>query len=89
MAANVDNPRVSTLRLILVYLLIGLAPILFILCRTVSTVALGLKSSESLFSQHPYLSCTLIFLRLHTSGKNTQSGKYHKHKMLMSLLFDF
>ena len=51
MAANVDNPRVSTLRLVRVYLLIGLAPILFILCRTLSTVALGLKSSKSLFSQ--------------------------------------
>ncbi|KAM4076205.1 hypothetical protein ACJW30_12G045300 [Castanea mollissima] len=51
MAANVDNPRVSTLRLVRVYLLIGLAPILFTLCRTLSTVALGLKSSKSLFSQ--------------------------------------
>ena len=51
MAANVDNPRVSTLRLVRVYLLIGLAPILFILCRTLSTIALGLKSSKSLFSQ--------------------------------------
>nr|POE64122.1 abc transporter c family member 10 [Quercus suber] len=51
MAANVDNPRVSTLRLVRVYLLIGLAPILCILCRTLSTVALGLKSSKSLFSQ--------------------------------------
>ena len=51
MAANVDNPRVSTLRLVRVYLLIGLAPILFILCRTLSTVALGLKSSKPLFSQ--------------------------------------
>ena len=51
MAATVDNPRVSTLRLVRVYLLIGLAPILFILCRTLSTVALGLKSSKSLFSQ--------------------------------------
>nr|POE96161.1 abc transporter c family member 10 [Quercus suber] len=51
MAANIDNPRVSTLRLVMVYLLIGLATILFIICRTLSTVALGLKSSGSLFSQ--------------------------------------
>ncbi|KAK7831943.1 abc transporter c family member 10 [Quercus suber] len=35
----------------MVYLLIGLATILFIICRTLSTVALGLKSSGSLFSQ--------------------------------------
>ncbi|KAK9994672.1 hypothetical protein SO802_024375 [Lithocarpus litseifolius] len=51
MAANVDNPHVSTLRLVLVYMMIGLASILVISCRSISTVVLGLKSSESLFSQ--------------------------------------
>ena len=50
-AANVDNPHVSTLRLVIVYMMIGLASILFISCRSISTVVLGLKSSESLFSQ--------------------------------------
>ncbi|GMY07378.1 ABC transporter C family member 10-like [Fagus crenata] len=51
MAANVDNPRVSTLWLVMVYMLIGFASMLFLSGRSLSTVALGLKSSESLFSQ--------------------------------------
>ncbi|KAB1204954.1 ABC transporter C family member 10 [Morella rubra] len=51
MAANVDDPHVSTLRLVLVYLLIGLAAILFLLSRSLCTVVSGLKSSESLFAQ--------------------------------------
>lgn len=49
MAANVDNPKVSTLRLILVYLLIGVTSTVFLLMRSLFTVALGLQSSKSLF----------------------------------------
>ncbi|KAK0596010.1 hypothetical protein LWI29_011985 [Acer saccharum] len=51
MASNVDNPDVSTLRLIVVYLLIGVTSTLFLLSRSLSTVFLGLHSSKSLFSQ--------------------------------------
>ncbi|KAJ1388457.1 P-loop containing nucleoside triphosphate hydrolase [Sesbania bispinosa] len=51
MAANVDNPQVSTLRLILVYLLIGVTSTLFLLIRSLLTVALGLQSSKSLYLQ--------------------------------------
>ncbi|KAK4355464.1 hypothetical protein RND71_024435 [Anisodus tanguticus] len=51
MAANVENPEVSTLRLILVYLLIGFISTLFLLSRSLSTVLLGSQSSKSLFSQ--------------------------------------
>ncbi|KAI5399161.1 ABC transporter C family member 10 [Lathyrus oleraceus] len=51
MAANVDNPKVSTLRLILVYLLIGVSSTVFLLMRSLFTVALGLHSSKSLFLQ--------------------------------------
>ena len=46
MAANVDNPRVTTLRLITVYVMIGFASTLFLLCRCLCTVALGLQSSK-------------------------------------------
>ncbi|CAK7324075.1 unnamed protein product [Dovyalis caffra] len=51
MAANVDNPHVSTLLLILVYLSIGVTSMLFLLGRSIFTVVLGLQSSKSLFSQ--------------------------------------
>lgn len=51
MAAKVDHPHVNQLRLVLVYMLIGLASILFLLGRSLCTVALGLKASETLFSQ--------------------------------------
>ncbi|KAF5731220.1 ABC transporter C family member 10-like [Tripterygium wilfordii] len=51
MAANVENPNVSTLKLIVVYLVIGFSSTLFLLCRSLSTVVLGLQSSKSLFSQ--------------------------------------
>ncbi|KAG5617161.1 hypothetical protein H5410_016985 [Solanum commersonii] len=51
MAANVDNPHVSTLRLITVYLVIGVVSTLFLLSRSLSTVFLGLQSSKSLFSE--------------------------------------
>ncbi|KAL3373835.1 hypothetical protein AABB24_005688 [Solanum stoloniferum] len=50
MAANVDNPQVGTLRLIGVYLLIGVVSMLFLLFRSLSTVFMGLQSSKSLFS---------------------------------------
>ncbi|CAI9274124.1 unnamed protein product [Lactuca saligna] len=51
MAANVDNADVSTLKLILVYLAIGVVAIMFLLVRSLFTVALGLQSSKSIFSQ--------------------------------------
>ncbi|KAF7821793.1 ABC transporter C family member 10-like [Senna tora] len=51
MAANVENPRVSTLRLIVVYLLIGVTSTVFLLVRSLAVVALGVQSSKSLFSQ--------------------------------------
>lgn len=51
MAANVDNPHVSTLRLIVVYSLFGVVSLIFLFIRSVTPVALGLRSSKSLFSQ--------------------------------------
>ncbi|KAL6508370.1 Multidrug resistance-associated protein 7 [Orobanche hederae] len=51
MAANVDDPHFSTLRLILVYLLIGVVSSLFLLTRTLTTVVLGMQSSRALFSK--------------------------------------
>ncbi|GFP81057.1 ABC transporter c family member 10 [Phtheirospermum japonicum] len=51
MAANVDDPNFSTLRLILVYLLIGVLSSLFLLTRTLTTVVLGMQSSRALFSK--------------------------------------
>lgn len=51
MAANIENPQVSTLKLIVVYLLIGFTSTLFLLGRSLAVVALGLNSSRSLFSQ--------------------------------------
>ena len=51
MAANVENPNVSTLRLITIYLLIGISSTLFLLGRSLFSVFLGLQSSKSLFSQ--------------------------------------
>lgn len=51
MAANVENPRISTLQLIVVYLSIGIASTLFLLFRSIAAVLLGLQSSKSLFSQ--------------------------------------
>ncbi|XP_061375170.1 ABC transporter C family member 10-like isoform X2 [Gastrolobium bilobum] len=49
MAANVDNPHVSTLRLILVYFMIGAISTVFLLIRGLLVVALGLQSSKNLF----------------------------------------
>lgn len=51
MAANVQNPRVSMLRLVSVYLTIGLSTTIFLLFRSLFVVTLGMKSSKSLFSQ--------------------------------------
>ncbi|KAJ0989297.1 hypothetical protein J5N97_007653 [Dioscorea zingiberensis] len=51
MAANVQNPQVSTLRLITVYLAIGFSTAIFLFTRSVFVVVLGLQSSKSLFSQ--------------------------------------
>jgi ATP-binding cassette, subfamily C (CFTR/MRP), member 2 len=51
MAANVDNPHVSALKLILVYFTIGAFSIVFIFTRGLLVVALGLQSSKYLFSQ--------------------------------------
>ncbi|PVH62695.1 hypothetical protein PAHAL_3G373200 [Panicum hallii] len=51
MAANVQNPSVSTLKLISVYIFIGVCSVLFILSRTLSAIVLGLQTSRSLFSQ--------------------------------------
>ncbi|KAL5577869.1 hypothetical protein UlMin_019568 [Ulmus minor] len=51
MAAGVDNPRVSTLKLIIVYLLMGLASTVVLLFRSLFTVVFGLESSKSIFSK--------------------------------------
>jgi len=51
MAANVQNPSVSTLKLISVYIFIGVCSVFFILSRTLSAIVLGLQTSRSLFSQ--------------------------------------
>ncbi|KAI4352953.1 hypothetical protein L6164_007156 [Bauhinia variegata] len=51
MAANVDDPHINTLKLILVYLLIGVISTLFLLIRSLATVTLGVQSSKSLFLQ--------------------------------------
>jgi len=51
MAANVDNPRVSTVQLILVYFLLGVSSAFFMLIRSLFVVALGLQSSKFLFLQ--------------------------------------
>ncbi|XP_021764948.1 ABC transporter C family member 10-like [Chenopodium quinoa] len=51
MATSVDNPQVSTLKLIVVYLIIGASSTFFLLIRSLAAVALGLKASKSFFSQ--------------------------------------
>lgn len=51
MATNVDNHHVSTLRLIVVYFLIGVISILFMFIRSFSLVFLGFLSSKYLFLQ--------------------------------------
>ncbi|KAK7315192.1 hypothetical protein VNO77_33727 [Canavalia gladiata] len=54
MAANVDNPHVSTLRLIVVYFLIGVSSTIFLLTRCLVIVSLGIKSSKQLHEQLLY-----------------------------------
>ncbi|KAL5989255.1 Multidrug resistance-associated protein 7 [Asimina triloba] len=51
MAANVQNPNVSTLLLISVYLAIGIATTFILFFRSLFVVVLGIQSSKSLFSQ--------------------------------------
>ncbi|KAK8521236.1 hypothetical protein V6N12_005146 [Hibiscus sabdariffa] len=51
MAANVDDPDVSSLKLIAVYLAIGFFSTLLLLLRSLAVVTLGIRSSKSLFSQ--------------------------------------
>ncbi|KAL6639948.1 hypothetical protein ACP70R_022258 [Stipagrostis hirtigluma subsp. patula] len=51
MAANVQNPSVSTLKLISVYMAIGVFMMFFILSRSLLIVILGIQTSRSLFSQ--------------------------------------
>ncbi|XP_037468214.1 ABC transporter C family member 10-like isoform X2 [Triticum dicoccoides] len=51
MAANVQNPHVTTLKLISVYIIIGVCSMLFLLSRSLSVVVLGIQTSRSLFSQ--------------------------------------
>ncbi|KAF8667735.1 hypothetical protein HU200_052645 [Digitaria exilis] len=51
MAANVENPSVSTAKLISVYIAIGICSVFFVLSRTLSAIVLGLETSRSLFSQ--------------------------------------
>ncbi|KAI3876739.1 hypothetical protein MKX03_019508 [Papaver bracteatum] len=51
MASNLQNSHVSKLRLVLVYFAIGCISIFFLLVRNVSTVALNMQSSKSLFTQ--------------------------------------
>ncbi|RZC84953.1 hypothetical protein C5167_047738 [Papaver somniferum] len=51
MAANVENPQVTKLQLILVYLIIGCSTIVLVVVRMLAAVALGIQSSKSLFFQ--------------------------------------
>ncbi|XP_074291617.1 ABC transporter C family member 10-like [Silene latifolia] len=51
MASNVDNPHISPPKLIVVYLSIGICSVVFVLFRTLAIVIIGMKSSESLFSE--------------------------------------
>uniref|UniRef100_A0A453QRY2 ABC transmembrane type-1 domain-containing protein n=2 Tax=Aegilops tauschii subsp. strangulata TaxID=200361 RepID=A0A453QRY2_AEGTS len=51
MAANVQNPHVSTLKLISVYIITGACTMIFLLSRSLGVVVLGMQSSRSLFSQ--------------------------------------
>ncbi|CAM8972586.1 unnamed protein product [Rhodiola kirilowii] len=51
MAAHVDDPQVSKLRLIVVYLIIGFTSTLFLLCKYLFAIYMGLQSSKSLFTQ--------------------------------------
>lgn len=51
MAANVQSPQVSELRLIIVYSAIGFTSIFFLFLRSLFVVILGLEASKSFFSE--------------------------------------
>ncbi|RLN11359.1 ABC transporter C family member 10-like [Panicum miliaceum] len=51
MAANVQSTDVSTLKLISVYITIGVCTMFFLLSRSLAMVFLGVRTSRSLFSQ--------------------------------------
>jgi ABC-type bacteriocin/lantibiotic exporter with double-glycine peptidase domain len=51
MAANVQSTDVSTLKLISVYIAIGVGTVFFLLFRSLAMVSLGVQTSRSLFSQ--------------------------------------
>ncbi|KAF2908344.1 hypothetical protein DAI22_12g177900 [Oryza sativa Japonica Group] len=51
LAANIQNPGVSTFNLVQVYTAIGIGSIMFLLFRALLAVDLGLQTSRSLFSQ--------------------------------------
>lgn len=51
LAANVQNPSVSTSNLVLVYITIGFGSIIFLLFRALLAVDLNIQTSRSLFSQ--------------------------------------
>ncbi|KAJ4748881.1 ABC transporter C family member 10 [Rhynchospora pubera] len=51
MAANVQNPNVGTLKLILVYSMIGFGTLFVLFFRSLFVVTLGLEASKSLFAQ--------------------------------------
>uniref|UniRef100_A0A0E0FD97 ABC transporter C family member 13 n=1 Tax=Oryza meridionalis TaxID=40149 RepID=A0A0E0FD97_9ORYZ len=51
LAANIQNPGVSTFNLVQVYTAIGISSIMFLLFRALLAVDLGLQTSRSLFSQ--------------------------------------
>nr|WDD38969.1 ABC transporter C family member 3 [Fagopyrum tataricum] len=51
MAANIDNHHVTTAKLIVIYLVLGLAPAVFLLFRSLFMVITGLQSSKSFFSK--------------------------------------
>ncbi|KAF7093794.1 hypothetical protein CFC21_096182 [Triticum aestivum] len=51
MAANVQNPHVSALKLISVYIIIVVCTMFFLLSRSLLVVVLGMHASRSLFSQ--------------------------------------
>ncbi|KAG9139009.1 hypothetical protein Leryth_024355 [Lithospermum erythrorhizon] len=75
MAANIENLSVSTLRLIIVYLVIGLIATVFLLLRSLTTVVLGLESSKAMSSQllHSLFRAPMSFMTLRLSDGNLVS----------------
>ncbi|KAH9625392.1 hypothetical protein KSS87_011463 [Heliosperma pusillum] len=51
MASSVDDPKVSTLKLIGVYLIIGACSVVFLFTRTLSAVGLSMEASKSIFAK--------------------------------------